>query len=78
MKWTTAQAKELGLFVISFRYATFRISEAIRFRGHPMVTDLDKGKLISNNLTTDAAVEALNFPRFETLKELLVWLRIQT
>lgn len=78
MKWTTAQAEELGLFVNSFRYATFRISKAIRFRGHPMVIDLDKGKLVSNNLTTDAAVEALNLPQFETLKELVVWLKLQT
>lgn len=52
----------------------FRDNEAVRVRG----LDLLEGKLVANNGMDDHLVEAMNFPRFETLKELIVWLKLQT
>lgn len=78
MKWTEGEAEQLGLHVNVSRYAMFRYNEVVRVRGHGTVIDLLEGKLVANNGMDDHLVEALNFPRFETLKELLVWLRLQT
>lgn len=77
MKWTVQEAEQLGLCVNISRYAIFHVNKAIHLRGYGTVIDLREGKLVANSVSNDRLVEAMNFPRFETLKELIVWLKLQ-
>lgn len=75
MSWSWQEVRELGLEG-GPRYAYLEGGDPFLIHGYEVVIDLRFGMLVANRSDDEPLVEALDLPRFETLKELFVWLRL--
>lgn len=76
--WSIDEAKAFGLATRLKRYAFPRVETPFTIHGERMVIDLREKKLVANNTDNDARVQAMDLPQFKHLKELLVWIRLQS
>lgn len=78
MKWSAEEARNLGLEVLDPCAFPQDYPRCWKMQGVEVVINLDRGCIEANFNSEDDLVEAMNLPRFKTLKEQLIWLKLRT